>query len=162
MTYFRFLTEIVILRNAMLGHPAQFKNIIAPSSQEAHKSAAFLVCCHATIESFIEWRAMEVASTHLDKYRSNGLISPCIVSLLQYSGLEMKRPPQTLTKKQTYSTIDPDLTRRELINRCYKQYVDGLDDNNGIKTKNLHKILIPLGVDMAKLDNQWLHDMDSY
>jgi hypothetical protein len=55
-----------------------------------------------------------------------------------------------------------DLTTEKRVNKIIASFKGRISGNNGIKEKNLMKLLVPIGINFQELDSTWLSTINSY
>ncbi|MCK2213454.1 HEPN domain-containing protein [Actinomadura sp. ATCC 31491] len=126
-----------------------------------HESArAFRLLAHAEFEAFIEDRAQQIVSRAVSEWLAHGNIRPSLLALVAYeSSLGWKET--TILSASERQKKAPNLTERvEAARKNYLNYV--IMQNNGIKEKNLLRILLPLGVREEDIDEQWLSALEAW
>ncbi|MBL0934562.1 MAG: hypothetical protein IBJ07_07405 [Rhizobiaceae bacterium] len=126
---------------------------------------AFRVLCHGAIEEYFEERAIEIARLAHIGLRDHGRMSITAASLVAFSGVEMRLPPETIDPPQhnKASTWANEIEFREKVGACASRYIARLKgENHGVREKNLLSILIPIGVDQSKIDRLFLSEIDNF
>ncbi|MFC1410224.1 HEPN domain-containing protein [Streptacidiphilus sp. N1-12] len=148
--------RITELRNGLL--PSKFSPTGLYSDRVYDRTLGFRLLAHAEFEAFIEDRAYDVANEAIKAYEATGRIRPSLLAISAYSEkvflgpTSLLRPPQ----KQAPLLIDrAKFARDELTN-----YIRNM--NNGIKEKNLLRILLAVGVESSELDMIWLNDVETW
>lgn len=98
---------------------------------------AFLLLVHAELESYFEDRAKTLVTRADERYQRLGVCPPLLSRLLVYHQAA-KEELIPVTKSAATKAINYYLTR--------------LDQNHGIREKNLLTIFLPLGISHADLD----------
>lgn len=126
---------------------------------------AFRVLCHGAIEEYFEERAIEIARLAHICCRDHGRISVTAASLVAFSGVEMRLPPETIDPPQVSkaATWPNEIEFRERVGACASRYIARLkSDNHGVRERNLLSILIPIGVEPNKIDRLFLSEIDNF
>lgn len=122
------------------------------------RTRAFRVLAHAEFESFIEERAAEVLNQSFQSWRQHHVASAPLIALLAYREQVHGEPSSLLAPPQKRT---PDLNGRIIAARDdLNRYIRS--QNHGIKEKNLLRILLPLGVNEADIDIQWLSTTEAW
>lgn len=126
----------------------------SPSDADLDDGDAYLLVAHSVIEFWFEELCRRAVYASLRRYALNSVASGPLVSIMQaYYWAKVNTLPR--------SGFEPHVGDA-LVERSVKWYIDRVDDNNGIKRSNLLAILLPLGLDAAKIDDIWLDSMDSF
>jgi hypothetical protein len=143
----RFLalrTRIESLKTRFL----QFENAYSFDFENQDKLMSFRLLVHAEIEYFIEEYARVIVNTFLNNWTTRGNILPGLRYLFVYSPTKFESP--------NFVNIN------DRIRSCCQAFIARIDNNHGIKQKNIIALFVPLGVTQAYLDNGWLATMDSF
>ena len=134
---------------AFLPPPPQSKISFTP--QELDLTRSFVVLAHAEIEAFCEDLALAKARTSQQAFASRGQVTPVLRRIVSY---------YVAKKGMSWSGV---LTPSpKTVEQALNSYLQAVRDNNGIKRKNLERLLYPLGVLEPMLDTTWLAQMDSF
>jgi hypothetical protein len=113
------------------------------------KIRAFKLLVHAEIESYIENAVLKVWNECDTRWRvSRRIISP-LAFLIMFSA-------------SRFEANDSQLNRNDRIEQILKSFKQLIADNNGIKRKNILRLVVPLGVDYSSIDQTWLATIESY
>ncbi|WP_158712516.1 MULTISPECIES: HEPN domain-containing protein [Streptomyces] len=120
---------------------------------------AFRVLAHAEFESFIEDRCIEVVNEAFKLWVSSGAISTSLLAVVAYKE-SLHAIPESLDaagQKKKY----PDLKARvEAAKNDFNRYVR--TKNNGIKEKNILRMLMPLGFTEEEINSAWLSTTETW
>lgn len=119
------------------------------SSENQDKLRAFKLLVHAEIESYIENAVLEVWSKCDTEWKTNKKVITPLKFLIMFSTSRFEANDQQLTKN---TRIDQILT----------SFKTSINNNNGIKKKNILQLVVPLGIDYSSIDPTWLSTIDSY
>ena len=129
------------------------------TAMQIDKFYGFRLLAHAELEAYFEQRAIEILDSAKNMFL-NGKNNIVIISLLTYidtNDFEINtcvNSPNRASKLKDLNTIV-----NTTISKYHKEI---LSKNNGIKEKNILKILLPIGVLATQLDSSWLSTLDSY
>lgn len=125
---------------------------------------AYRVLSHAEIESYLEDRAFEAALDAVKAWKDKRKPSRIIIGLLAFSGQEIESPADSLDLSQP--TQSPSWEDKiQLSNRIESamgifSYV--VRNNHGIKESNMHRLLLPIGIEFHELDPILIADLNSF
>jgi hypothetical protein len=133
------------------------------SESQLSRTAAYRVLAHAEIESYLEERARTIV-IDAKKAWETGKTTRTLICLLGFSDLTMDKPPDTLKKPSNVKQDNHDkrLEITEKINSAIKSFKKVIDNNHGLKEKNILALLLPIGIDSDDLDPAWLADMNTF
>jgi hypothetical protein len=136
------------------------------------RAAGYIAIAHAEIQHYFDDRVRELAIKAIHEFSAKDLVSREIVGLLTYCGMKDKEltldAQQAVSDELTAHVKHPTTsiafcsTSISVIKRAGEFYEKEFrQKNNGIKTKNLIKLLLPLGFSPQALNQKWLAKMDS-
>lgn len=140
------------LKKRILTLKKQFLNFqpsdsILPENQDQLR--AFKLLVHAEIESYIENSVQEVLNKCINEWETKKRVNPPLLFLIMFSSSKFEANNQYLT-------------REKRINQILTSFKSVISSNNGIKERNILKLIIPLGINYSRLDDTWLTTIDSY
>jgi hypothetical protein len=127
------------------------------SEKEINSVRGYRLLVHAEIESYFEDVAENLAKKTLTNWEKTKNPSHVVSSILAF--MNSKESKQDIPE-----TFD-DLQRsfiEDRVTTSIASYISILKQNNGIKQKDLLKILLPLGIAITEIDSTWLTEMDSF
>ncbi|MEU0910341.1 HEPN domain-containing protein [Streptomyces althioticus] len=120
---------------------------------------AFRVLAHAEFESYIEDRCIEVVNEAFQQWVSTGTVSTTLLAVVAYKET-LHAIPGSLdeaSQKKKY----PDLKARvEAAKNDFNRHIR--TKNNGIKEKNLLRMLMPLGFTEEEINSAWLSTTETW
>lgn len=84
--------------------------------------------------------------------------------MIAFSGLLMEAPPETMVASQPTQRAKWD-DKIKLVNKAVlagNSFHNIIEQNHGIKEKNILSLLLPIGIDPDEIDAAWLSGMDSF
>ncbi|WP_013320439.1 HEPN domain-containing protein [Gloeothece verrucosa] len=154
--------ELNILRKYFL--PRKFDPSGLYSERQLVHASSYRVLAHAEIEAYLEDRMKEIALSAVKAWKKNAEIRRTLICLLAFSGMELEAPPDSLTPKQTSSKQKhkEKLQLDQKIDKALSCFISCVNDNHGIKEKNLLTLLLPIGINCDYLEEFWLTSMNSF
>jgi hypothetical protein len=146
-----------LLRGHFLPDPfdpvGQYPN---PERVQAY-TRAFLVLSHAEIESYLEGWAKDVARAAEAVWVASARMTPPLAFLLSALG-ERITVPDKMSGKLAF-----DMPQRlvDVCSKLFQKYYKQINDNNGVKEKNVLALFCPLGLPTAQLNPTLLPNLDS-
>jgi len=129
------------------------------------RALSFRVLAHAEVETYLEDRVLDVATTALQAWETRRFVSIVTFHLIGFSGRTTDRPPETLY------TTDPNKTKEWLsktiiddrFSKCISEFHRRVRrENHGVKEKNIVEMFVPIGFDMSKCDALFLQTMSTF
>lgn len=162
--------KFITLRTQLNRLKDEFLPEISPtgsySESQLSRTAAYRVLAHAEIESYLEERAWEVVQNAKTLWDTSGKNTRTLICLLGFSDLTMDKPPDTLKKPSNVKQDNHDkrLQITEKINSAINSFKKVIDNNHGLKEKNILALLLPIGINSNDLDpnNTWLANMNTF
>lgn len=128
------------------------------------RTLAYCILCHAEMESYLEDRALEVALNAKKSWDERGKVCKTLLGLLAFSGQDIEEPPNAVNldtpEPPRLSEDKIQLTKR--IDVAMNVFYYAVKKNNGIKEKNIHRLLLPIGVAPSDIDPILIADMNSF
>ncbi|MFM6270121.1 MAG: HEPN domain-containing protein, partial [Dolichospermum sp.] len=161
--------KFITLRTQLNRLKDEFLPEISPTSSysesQLSRTAAYRVLAHAEIESYLEERAWTIV-IDAKKAWETGKTTRTLICLLGFSDLTMDKPPDTLKKPSNVKQDNHDkrLEITEKINSAIKSFKKVIDNNHGLKEKNILALLLSIGINSNDLDpnNTWLANMNTF
>ncbi|WP_214684811.1 HEPN domain-containing protein [Exiguobacterium sp. s155] len=120
------------------------------TSKQLDMCRGYRLLCHAEIESYIEEKALTLLNYSREIWRKSSEVNIVIVSLLaNFRFIENKNGQQNMTTTTK-------------IYKIFKEFEGVIENNHGIKQKNIFNLFIPLGIEENEFDPAWLSTMDTY
>lgn len=147
--------------------PRKFSPTGDYSDRQLDMAMAFRLLCHAEIEFFIEELSRMVVLNKINQAKNGGKATLTALTLLAFyktgwSGLIDNEDDSTSQKKQD-DTNPYKQPLKKLLEDATKDYlVKIINNNHGIKTENLQKLLKPTGFDFESIDSTWLTAIDEF
>jgi hypothetical protein len=128
------------------------------------RTNAYSVLAHAEFEEYIETRVWDLALSSVHALATTGSVNRVIACLIAFSGKEQKFPPETLAPPAgiTMSSWDEKLEFVERAKSALNAFKQVINQNHGIREKNLLGLLLPVGIQSAQLYVTWLSTVDSF
>lgn len=121
------------------------------TKKESDQIRGYVILVHAEIEAYFEDMASEKIQKSLDLWKTSRKKSNCLLSVM------------TFCAKDIIWDNSPDKNKIESrINRTVIHYINLLNKNHGVKSKNIRKILLPLGIEEGDFDQTWMNVMDDF
>ncbi|MBN1907942.1 MAG: hypothetical protein JW927_22890 [Deltaproteobacteria bacterium] len=121
----------------------------SPLAINQDKLRAFKLLVHAEIESYIENSVLEVLNKCKTEWENNKRIINPLKFLTMFS-----------TSK--FEANEKQLIKEDRITQILESFKKSIQNNNGIKRKDILLLIVPLGVDYSNIDQTWLSTIDSY
>jgi hypothetical protein len=121
------------------------------TKKESDLIRSYVILSHAEIESYFEDIASEVVTRSLQAWITSRRRSTCLLSIMTFCGEDIK-----WENRNDKNTIE------SRIRVTAGHYINLLKSNHGVKSKNILKILLPIGIEESSLDQTWLTIMDEF
>jgi hypothetical protein len=123
-----------------------------------NRVAAFVVLCHAELESYLEDRSRAIAERGQFQWLRKKRHSPCVFSLLAYyADSEL---PDALPVVGDADYDRADLT--PLLRNAVDRHITRINSNNGIKTKDVLALVLPIGLRVGFIPHAAIAELDAY
>lgn len=159
--------KFITLRTQLNRLKDEFLPEISPTSSysesQLSRTAAYRVLAHAEIESYLEERAWTVVIDAKRAWDTTGKTTRTLICLLGFSDLTMDKPPDTLNRTRgNPDDHDKRLKISKKIALSVNSFRKVIDNNHGVKEKNILALLLPIGIDTDDLDPAWLATMNTF
>ena len=126
------------------------------SVDEYDRISAFVLISHAEVESALEQMCEDTARELVEKWRGGMLPCSAIVSLIVYANPNEMSPPSSTADQPSSLQI------AGFVDQAHKCYLRLVKQNNGLRPRQLGKLLRPLGIREQELDDALLAAMDTF
>jgi len=125
---------------------------------------AYRVLSHAEIESYLEDRAFETALMATKAWKEKRKPSKTILGLLAFSGPNIESPPISVDLSQPTQppSWEDKIQLSNRIESAMKVFSSAVKNNHGIKENNIHRLLLPIGIELHELDPVLIADLNSF
>ena len=142
------------LRNHFL--PKLFDPTGSYSARQFDRARAFRLLAHAEIEWYLELISSETANKAYEAWKVRGVITEPLIAMVVYNESPLVKIPETKP-----STGQADLNSRiENSRNSFTSY--SRSRNNGIRERNILRLLFPVGIREVDIDSTWLSTIDSF
>lgn len=129
------------------------------------RALSFRVLAHAEVETYLEDRVLEIATTALKGWEEKKFVSPAALHLLAFSGRTFDRPPDTLQAPDDQKAKDwpSKISIDDRFAKCVSEFHKRVrKENHGVKEKHILDLLLPVGFDVSKCDALFLQAMSNF
>lgn len=148
--------RVTELRRYLL--PARFSATGSYPERVHQRTAAFRLLVHAEFESYLEETVTTHVASCVGDWRKNGRSTITLAGLFAYDDTAGRAPTSVLNPPQKPAgSLDDRLN--DVVQR-YNRQVRVL--NHGVREANILGMLLPIGLDVARLDLAWLAELDSW
>jgi len=125
---------------------------------------AYRVLSHAEIESYLEDRAFETALIAVKAWQDKRKASKTLLGLLAFSGQDIESPPISVDLSQPIQSVawEDKIQLSNRIELAMNVFSYAVKNNHGIKENNIHRLLLPIGIEFHELDPVLLADLNSF
>lgn len=154
------LTE---LRRHML--PARFSNVGSYSEREIDRAKGYRLLVHAEFESYLEDVCKNAVLSAIGKWKANRHASNAMIALLasyhsSWNVHDEIENSQIIEIAKSRKNIKESIVK--VIDLACAQFIQRIEENHGIREKNVKALLFAVGIDITDIDNTWLADIDSF
>lgn len=137
--------RVVHLESSLL----TFDTSLSTEPENQDKLRAYKLFVHAEIEYYLENVVSEIVNTAKTLWDNEKIINAVLFHIILYSSFN-------------FSGNEDMLEPEKRISNIIKAFEDQISHNNGIKKKDILKLIIPIGIKFDDLDETWLTTIDSY
>ena len=136
--------------------PRSFNSTGSYTPRQRDRTRAFQLLAHAEIESYLEDIVVETANAAFESWNESGRVTDPLVALATLDqSSRMAIPKSQPSERERFLTLQ---LRR--IKDAFNGEAKGR--NNGIREKDVLRLLLPVGVSEDDLDPNWLHTIDAF
>jgi hypothetical protein len=125
-----------------------------------YRTAGFLVLCHAEFETYLEDRSRNIAELARTRWLSQKRKSLTLttISLVAYYG--KGNIPSAVPKVSHKDFATSDIT--PLIRDATDEHLSHVNSNNGIKEKDVVRLLLPIGLRISQMSAFAIAELNAY
>lgn len=126
---------------------------------------SFRLLAHAEFENYIEDIVREIAEKAHDSWKTKRKVSIVTLSMLSFSTLTCKLPPESLATPSNKKDKDWKklLSCDDNLKKAFTSFRYFVDrKNHGVKEENLLALLLPIGLPHSKLDPLFLTEINDF
>jgi hypothetical protein len=159
----KLLSELRRLKKHFL--PKQRGPDASYSQRISDHARAYRVLAHAEIEAYVEDVLREVVEKKYALWQVSkkpSYIITCLVTAAKFGWRDIESDVTETEKFRPPRIEKDDESISNVIARAFEQYSKIVEDNNGIRIKNIKQMIMPLGIALSDLDQTWLNYMESF
>jgi hypothetical protein len=139
--------------------PAQFDPTGAYSARVIDRARSYRLLAHAEIEACVEDLVRDLVSKSYAAWELDKRPRTCLLALVSFYDDKFPRIPEAMPA--TLSRVTPGFMK-DRIEIAKNSYGRAVQQNNGVKEKDLLRLLLPVGIQDYELDRTWLATIDSF
>jgi hypothetical protein len=139
--------------------PAQFDPTGAYSARAIDRARSYRLLTHAEIEACIEDLVRDLVAKLCAEWELDRRPRTCLLALVSFYDDKFPRIPDAMPP--TLGRVTPGFMK-DRIQIARNAYARAVQQNNGVKEKDLLRLLLPVGVQEYELDRTWLATIDSF
>ncbi len=152
--YKQLNSEVASLRSHLL--PRKFNPVGLYPTKVYILAEAYILLTHAEFESYLEDRVKEVLAKAELEYQHNR-IPHLVVKLIMQCETKAIPVPETIAQNIAYKRACT-----ETVVNAFKLARSAVYENNGIKEKDILRLLSVVGIDISSVDLTLIADMNSF
>lgn len=139
--------------------PKTFDETGSYSSRVIDRARSYRLLAHAEIESCIEDVVRDVATLTYSAWEVDRRPRTSLLALVSFCGDQRPSTPHELPA--TLGQVTPGFMK-DRVSTARNAFARMIKENNGVKEKDLLRLLLPVGVQEYQLDRTWLATIDSF
>lgn len=162
LRYKQLRIELTRLRNHFL--PREWDDTGTYSERKLDRARAYRILAHAEIEYYIENIVLDIVEDKYNEWLQAKKPSYVILCLVAASKIGW----EDIESEDGIIEIEPIKIKREdesihqMIERSIKQYREIVKNNNGVKTRDIKRLIMPLGLALSDLDQTFINNLNSF
>lgn len=160
---FRTLRKnLAALRRELL--PRRFSPTGVYSERVLTRALAYRVLAHAEIEAFLETRVKDIVISAASAWKKHRRPTAALLALVAFAECPRENVPESVAPPQANQAAawTERLLLDRRVQRCIKDLMTAINENHGVKERNLLRMLLPVGLPIAAFDPTWLAEMNSF
>lgn len=144
------------LRRNML--PRVFSPTGSYTQKQLDRVRGYRLLAHAEVEAFIEDRVREAANTVVGKWSADKRPRPVLLSLVAFCLKQEIASHNQL--KDEYAGSKSRL--EQAVKAAQTAFNQAVTQNNGVRERDILRLLFPVGLKNTEIDTAWLSTIDSF
>ena len=151
--------RLTALRKHML--PATFSPTGSYTERQIDRTKGYRLLVHAEIEAYLEDITMDAAKTAFIEWSNTKKAADLLFCLMAsyHHGFEIDDEGPLFPKESRHKIKE---AVKDVVQVAFLQYKKVHDDNNGLKEKNLVRLVVPIGVRIDELDPTWIVNLNEF
>jgi len=138
--------------------PRAFSPTGTYKARELDRARGYRLLIHAEVEAFLEDRVRQTANDAIAKWLVDRRLRSCLMSLLAFY-LEQEIVSHKQLKDE-YAGTNQRLD--EALESACDAFNKSVGQNNGVRERNVLRLLFPVGLKRNEIDPTWLSTIDSF
>lgn len=130
------------------------------TDRQYDQARGYRLLAHAEIEACIEDLVADLVTTAYKAWQTDRRPRACIIALLAYHGESLGPVPEGISTRPGGASETPLRVRVDIARKVYVNHVR--QPNNGVREKDVLKLLLPVGILESDLNSAWLQTIDSF
>jgi hypothetical protein len=139
--------------------PARFDPTGAYSPRAIDRARSYRLLAHAEIEACIEDLARELIANSYAAWELDKRPRTCLLALVSFYDDKFPRIPEAMPPM--LGRVTPGFMK-DRVETARNAYARAVQQSNGVKEKDLLRLLLPVGIQEYELDRTWLATIDSF
>lgn len=128
------------------------------TARQLDRVRGYRLLVHAEFEAFLEDRVRQVANDVLSKWSTDKKLRPCLMSLVSfYLRQEVVSHKQL---KDEYAGAKKRID--DALKEANQTFNKAVTQNNGVRERDILRLLFPVGLKNTEIDGLWLSTIDSF
>ncbi len=136
--------------------PKKFSPTGSYSDNVLEKSQAYALLSHSEFEFYFEQTALQIAQKSFKCWTTTKLTTRPLVAMIAYYSGSFNIIPESKIANSSKENLDVR------INKAFGEYNYVINNNHGIKGKNIFRLFIPIGLELNQFDDSFLLALDVY
>jgi hypothetical protein len=128
------------------------------TARQLDRVRGYRLLIHAEVEAFLEDRVRQVANEVVKKWSTDKKLRHSLFSLVAFY-LKQEIVSHKLLKEE-YAGVRKRL--EEAVNEANMAFNKAVSQNNGVREKDILRLLFPVGLKNKEIDSVWLSTIDSF
>lgn len=135
------------------------------TDRQLDRARGYRLLVHAEIESYLEDISKDVVTNAIRDWKRTGKPSYVLVAFLasyhsSWNLGDIMKNEEIIQISKSRKNIRDSVN--DVIDIAQRQFIQKIMDNHGVKERNLKTLILPVGIDISKLDSTWLTNLDNF
>lgn len=128
------------------------------TAKELDYIRAYRLLVHAEFEHYFEEITKKIVTSSLRNWLENGEVNQTLLSILAFVKVDFGSFPDSKDDKkgEKFNSLE------KRLRKATSNFMAIINENHGIKEKNIVQLLLPLGLSINDVDQIWLNTINSF
>lgn len=145
--------------------PSAFSSTGDYTDRQQDRARGYRLLAHAEIESYLEDVSRATVTEAIRLWKNGAKPSRELISFLA-SYHSSWSTTDSVSNEEIIDIAKSRVNVKESVNKiidlAQRQFTQRIKENHGVKESNLHRLIVPAGVDPTELDPEWIANLNNF